>query len=305
MYRLGIVDFDSSHCVEFTRRFNHVGMDAEQVVEGARVVLGYPGTSLMFPERIAEHLPQIQACGVELVNDPREMIGRIDAVLVLSICGSAHRQHVEPFLKAGIPAFVDKPFAGNLDDAQAMFTLARESGVSLWSSSGMRFSNEILEFQQRTKLYGDLHGVLSYGPAKRADGNPGLLHYGIHATEILCTLMGPGCQTVTAQHVAGADVVCGAWADGRLATLRGLRTGSTAYGFTAFCQHGVISQSTSAQYSYRNLCTQIVETLRTGRPPVTPEQTFEVIAFALAALESEQSGGAKISLKTYRSMPEN
>lgn len=299
MYRLGIIDFDSSHCVEFTRRFNHVGMDADQVVEGARVVLGWPGSSLMFPERIAEHLPQVRASGVELVNDPSEMIGQIDAVLILSICGSAHLERVTPFLKAGIPAFVDKPFACSLEDAQAMFTLARESGVSLWSASGMRFASEVLEFQQRTTLYGDLHGVLAYGPAKRAAGNPGLLHYGIHATEILCTLMGPGCQAVTAQHVAGADVVCGEWADGRLATLRGARTGSTAYGFTAFCQHGVIPQPASARFSYRNLCANIVETLRTGTLPVTPQQTLEIIGFALAALDSEQADGARIRLQNH------
>ncbi len=297
MYRLGIIDFDSSHCVEFTRRFNHVGMDADQVVEGARVVLGCPGSSLMFPERIPEHVPYVQACGVQLVNDPLEMLGRIDAVLVLSICGAAHLERVTPFLRAGVPAFVDKPFACSLEDAQAMYTLARESGVSLWSSSGMRFASEILDFQQRSKLYGELHGVLTYGPAKRVDGNPGLLHYGIHTTEMLCTLMGPGCQSVTTQHVAGADVVCGEWADGRLATLRGLRAGSTAYGFTAFCQHGVIPQPTSARFSYRNLCANIVETLRTGKSPVTPEQTLEVIGFALAALESEQAGGAKVYLR--------
>ena len=298
MYRIGIIDFDSSHCVEFTRRFNHVGMDADQVVEGARVVLGCPGKSLMFPERIPEHLPLVQACGVELVSDPLDMLGRIDAVLVLSICGAAHLERVAPFLRAGIPAFVDKPFACTLDDAHAMFRLARESGVSLWSASGMRFAEEILDFQQRLALYGELHGVLAYGPAKRAASNPGLLHYGIHATEMLCTLMGPGCLTVTAKHVAGADIVCGEWADGRLATLRGARTGSTAYGFTAFCQQGVIPQPASARFSYRNLCAHIVETLRTGQPPVTPEQTLEVLGFALAALDSEQSGGKQIHLKS-------
>ena len=35
MLRLGIVDFDSSHSVEFTRRFNHAGVDADQRVDGA------------------------------------------------------------------------------------------------------------------------------------------------------------------------------------------------------------------------------------------------------------------------------
>jgi hypothetical protein len=195
-----------------------------------------------------------------------------------------------------VPAFVDKPFACSLADAQAMFDLAEAAGVSLWSSSGMRFAAEILTFQQHSQTWGDLHGVMTYGPAKREAGNPGLLHYGIHATEMMCALMGTGCQAVTTQHVAGADVVCGEWTNGRLATLRGIHTGSTAYGFTAFCQHAIIPQPTSARFSYRNLCTQIVETLRTGRPPVTRQQTMEVIGFALAALESEQSGRQRVHL---------
>lgn len=296
MYRLGIVDFDSSHCVEFSRRFNRVGMDADQTVEGACVVLGCPGTSQMFPQRILEHIPDVQASGVELVQQPAEMIGRIDAALILSICGSAHRQHVEQFLQAGIPVFVDKPFACSLEDGQAMFAMAQECGTLLWSSSGMRFATEVQDFQAKAKLYGEVHGVFCYGPAKRVTGNPGLLHYGIHSIEVLCTLMGPGCQAITAQHVDGADIVCGEWHDGRLATLRGQRVGSTAYGFTAFCQNGVIQEPISARYSYRNLCQQIVETLRTGRPPVTPAQTLEVIGFALAALESENARGRRIPL---------
>lgn len=296
MYRLGVVDFDSSHCVEFTRRFNHVGMDSDQTVDGARVVLAWPGSSHMFPERIAQHQPQVVDSGVELVARPDEMVGQIDAVLILSICGAAHLERVAPFLEAGIPAFVDKPFACDLNDAQAMFQLAQQKQVSLWSSSGMRFTPEVMEFSSQESTLGRLLGVVSHGPAKRAEGNPGLLHYGIHATEVLCTLMGPGCQAVTAIHSAGADIVTGEWSDGRLGTVRGQREGSTAYGFIAYCENGVIPRSVSARYSYRNLCRQIVETLKSGRPPIEPRQTLEVIGFCQAALESEQSGGCRVPL---------
>jgi virulence factor len=303
MYRLGIVDFDSSHCVEFTRRFNHVGMDADQIVEGARVTLGCPGTSLMSPERVPLFTQQMRAIGIELVEQPEEMIGRVDAVLVLSVCGAPHLERVSPFLKAGIPAFVDKPMACNLADATAMYLLAQQHNVSLWSSSGMRFATEILDFPKQEKIYGKLSGAMAYGPAKRAPGNPGLLHYGIHAIEILCTLMGPGCQSVTAIHTASTDVVTAIWKDGRLGTVRGLRDGSTAYGFTAFCEHGVIPQAVSARYSYRNLCQNIVQTLQLKVPPVTSLQTLEVIAFALAALQSEQSGGQMMEIEKLLQKP--
>jgi len=70
MLRLGIVDFDSSHCVEFTRRINGIGVPSDQQVEGARVVLGWPGTSEMAPQRIEGFQPEIAALDVELVEDP-------------------------------------------------------------------------------------------------------------------------------------------------------------------------------------------------------------------------------------------
>ena len=52
MIRLGILDFDTSHCVEFTKRLNHVGIAKDQCVEGAKVVVGCPGKSKLSPERI-------------------------------------------------------------------------------------------------------------------------------------------------------------------------------------------------------------------------------------------------------------
>ena len=90
MLRLGIVDFDSSHCVEFTRRINGIGVPVDQCVTGARVVLGWPGTSEMAPERIERFRPEIESLNVDLVDDPADMIGQVDAALVLSLSGTPH-----------------------------------------------------------------------------------------------------------------------------------------------------------------------------------------------------------------------
>ncbi len=49
MIRLGIVDFDTSHVVEFTKRINHKGIDKDQWVDGAEVVFGCPGESQLAP----------------------------------------------------------------------------------------------------------------------------------------------------------------------------------------------------------------------------------------------------------------
>ena len=302
MLRLGIVDFDSSHSIEFVRRFNHAGVDARQHVHGARVVAGCPGSSDMSPERVPLHTRQIEACGVDLCEDPRDMIGQIDAVLVLSLCGAVHRERVRPFLEAGIPAYVDKPFACCVDDAKDMIQRARDSGVTLFNSSAIRFADDVIEFQQQHERFRPVNGAITWGPAKRAEGNPGLFHYGIHATEMLFALMGAGCERVQTTFTDAAEVVTGQWPAGpnaaanRIGTIRGNRSGSTAYGFTAFCEHGVITRSVSTVNCYRNLCREIVRTFGSGTPSVPVEESLEVVQFVCASLESEQSNGQPVSL---------
>ncbi len=296
MWRLGIVDFDSSHCVEFSRRMNHAGLDRDQFVEGARVVAACSTESLMSPERIPGHRAELEAIGIPIVEQPADMLGQIDAVLILSICGAAHLSRVRPFLEAGIPAFVDKPFACSLPDALEMVRLAEQHNVLMMSSSGMRFADEVLLIERHKAALGDVHGVVTFGPAKRADGNPGLFHYGIHAVEMLLHLMGPGCQSVRTTCSDGAEVITGQWSDGRIGTVRGNRQGSTAYGYVAFCERGVMPQLVSTQNSYRNLLRAFVQSLDSRTPAVPLSSSVEVVRFILASLRSEQSAGSEVRL---------
>ncbi len=296
MIRLGIVDFDTSHAVEFTRRFNHVGVTPDQYVTGARVVMGYPGTSLMAPQRIEQFRPQVAACGVELVDDPASMLGKIDAVLITSLCGAAHLNRARMFLEAGVPTFIDKPFTTNWADAQALVDLSIQYKTLLWHASAMRFTQEIAELQTSLQRIGPLHGVLSFGPAWHGVGNPGLLHYGIHAAEQLFALMGPGCVGLSTLSTSETDVITGQWRDHRIGTLRGGRRGHTAYGVTLFAEQGVLHCLVSTQFAYRNLCQAISDAFTTGHAPVPLTETLEVMQFLLAANASAEQAGAPVEL---------
>lgn len=296
MLRLGIVDFDSSHSVEFARRMNRVGVSRDQCIDGARVVMGVPGTSVMSPERIPKHARAIEDCGVELVDSPERLLGEVDGVLVLSVCGESHLKSARPFLEAGLPTFVDKPFASSWVDVQEIANLAKQHGGLLWSSSALRFAEEVQNLQEKESQLGGLKGLVSFGPAIRAEGNPGLLHYGIHAAEVLFALMGPGCDRVSCISKSETELVTARFADGRLATLRGTRTGSSAYGFTAFFEHGVMHELVSTRFAYRNLCRAIVDSFKTKKPAVALDETLELMRFLFAANESGEADGQWISL---------
>lgn len=296
MLRLGVVDFDSSHCVEFTRRINHVGVDREQFVEGARVEGAWRGDSQMAPERIPGFEAEMRGIGVEFVDRMEDLFDRVDAVLILSLCGAAHLPRARPFLEAGIPTFVDKPFTCSVSDAREIIRLANENDTLILNASGLRFSEQALRIRQNEHQFGRTVGAVTYGPSKRADGNPGLFHYGIHSVELLFELLGTGCESVTAVASDGGEVVTGRWSDGRIGTVRGNREGATPYGFVAFCENTVVSENVSTRFAYRNLCQAIVASVKSGVPAVRHESSLQVVQFIEAALQSEQQDGASILL---------
>lgn len=295
MIRLGLVDFDTSHAVEFTKRINHVDIAEDQWVEGAKVVAGVPGTSQISPERIPEYTAKIKEYGVPLFDDPSELFGKIDAVLIESVDGSVHRERALPFLERGIPTYVDKPFACSLADAKAMFEVATRKHIPLMSSSSLRYAPEVVE-AKKASAANKLEGVATYGPAPTHPRNPGLFHYGIHPVEMLFTLMGAGCRRLTCLSQPGGEVVTGVWDGGRVASVRGIREGAQAYGFTLFGAKGVETKGVSTQYIYRELLKEIIGMFQDKELPIDPRETLEIVAFIEAARRSAESDGAPVDI---------
>lgn len=290
MIKLGILDFDTSHVVEFTRRLNHVGIAESQWVEGAKVVIGCPGESKIMPERIPGYVAEIKKMGVPLVEKPEEMIGKVDGMLIESQEGGVHWDRARPFLEAGIPCFVDKPFTCSTDHARKIVDLAAKKKVAVFSSSSLRYAPELVQYVADTK-HGKILGTFAYGPASEHERNPGLFHYGIHAVEILYTLMGSGCERVTCNYDQGAEVVTGHWKDGRIASVRGIRSGKSSYGAVAFAEQGAQAVPIGTAFIYRELLKKIVDMFQTGKPPLDPMVPLEIVAFIEAARKSAMNHG--------------
>jgi hypothetical protein len=295
MIKLGILDFDTSHCVEFTKRLNHIeGTPKEQFVEGAQVVVGCPGESKLSPERIEGFAAQMKKWGVPLVEKPTDMIGKVDGMLIEAVDGTVHYERAKPFLDAGIPCFIDKPFTCSTTDAKKILDLSEKKKAPVFSSSSLRYAPEVVEFATDTRP-GKLIGCVVYGPAPLSpipERNAGLYHYGIHPVEVLYTLMGPGCKRVSNVSEKGVDVVTGHWSDGRVATLRGIRQGASGYGFTAFSEKGIKAVTVGTSFIYRELLKQVVEFFKSGKSPVPPSTMVEIMAFIEAANKSGANHGA-------------
>jgi virulence factor len=290
MLKFGILDFDTSHAVEFTKRLNHRDIDKDQWVDGGQVVIGCPGESKLAPDKIPEYTKAMQKLEVPLVEKPADMIGKVDVMLIEAVDGSVHYERAKPFLEAGVPCFVDKPFTCSVADARKIVELAAKKKLPLFSSSSLRFAPELVAYQNDAK-HGKVLGAVAWGPAFQHERNPGLFHYGIHEVEVLYTLMGPGCESVTCVSDKDVDVVTGHWKDGRVATVRGTRSGVGAYGAVVFAEKATQPLAIGTKYIYRELLTKIVETYTSGKPPIDVAVTVEIVAFIEAAWKSANNHG--------------
>ena len=143
---------------------------------------------------------------------------------------------------------------------------------------------------------GDVLGCDAYGPCHLEEHHPDLFWYGIHGVETLFTIMGTGCQTVSRTQTEGTDLVVGVWKDGRVGTFRGIREGHADYGATVFGSKGI---APSGGYGgYEPLVVEIVKFFKTGKPPVSADETIEIFAFMEAADESKRQGGKPVTIES-------
>lgn len=137
-------------------------------------------------------------------------------------------------------------------------------------------------------------GCDAYGPYKLSPPIPDLYWYGIHTAEMLFTVMGTGCKSVTRTSADGADVIVGVWHDGRVGVFRGNSKGRADFGVVVFGQKTITP--IAAASSYENLLVEIAKFFKTGQPPVSAADTLEIVAFLEAAQESKLQNGATIEL---------
>lgn len=294
--RAGVIGLDTSHAPAFAELFN--GPDATGDLAGVKVVAAFPGGSPDLPasaDRVEGYTKKYRELGIEIVPSIDELLKKVDVVLLESVDGRPHLQQVIPVLKAGKPVFIDKPVAGSLADAIAIYALAKELNVPCFSSSSLRFSKGIIGMRSDDKV-GKVLGCEARGPCTLEPHHPDLYWYGIHGVEILFTIMGTGCEAVSRVQTDGTEFVVGRWADGRIGTFRGLRDGAHGYGATVYGDKG-ISQS-GGYDGYAPLAVEIVKFFKTGQPPMSPEETLEIYAFMEAADESKRQGGKPVTIES-------
>src|SRR4051812_10214711 len=134
--KVGVLGLDNYQAVAFTQLFHDP--QAAGDLAGIRVVAAFPAGSPDIEESVRE-LPKwqkdIQTYGVKIVDSVEALLGQVDAVMIMSIDGRAHREQARAVIFAGKPLYIGRPMVASLEDAVAVFKLAKEKNVPVFSCS--------------------------------------------------------------------------------------------------------------------------------------------------------------------------
>jgi hypothetical protein len=291
---IGIIGLDTSHSPAFTRIINNPD---DPLTADFKVTSAYPYGSRdleVSSSRIPGITETMRELGIEIVDSIDELIDQVDYILLETNDGHPRLEQTIKVMESGKRLFIDKPVAGSLKDTIAVYEASKRYNVPTFSSSSLRYITSAHEIRYENKI-GDVIGCDAYSSAGREPSHPDFFWYGIHGVEIIFTVMGTGCKSVTRTETDSTDIAVGEWDDGRLATFRGVRDGRGGIGGIAYGSEEILTLGPSQ--GYQPLVHAALEFFRTDVPPVSAEETIEIYAFMEAADESKRQGGAPVTLE--------
>jgi len=290
--RLGIIGTDTSHAGAFTKNLNDTTNPDH--IAGAHVVAAYRGGSPDIHEsasRVDKYAADLKdKWGVKIVEKISDLCPLVDGLLLESVDGRPHLQQFREAAECGKPVFIDKPLASTLEDAIAIDELAKEKHVAWFSSSSLRYGDiESLKTP-------DAIGAMVWGPGPLEEHHKlEMTWYGIHAVEMIYTLLGPGCIEVSGTKTTDEDVIVGRWKDGRLGTVH-LQRPYGKFGAVVFLKKNKLQSTPDIPVNYVPLVKEIVGFMQTKKSPVPNDVTLEIFAFMDAAQRSEAANGKAMPL---------
>jgi predicted dehydrogenase len=211
-------------------------------------------------------------------------MGQIDALIIDHRHARYHVEAAVPFVEAGIPTFVDKPYCYRVRNGLRLIEIAEANGtpITSMSSAAVNPMMDDVVAQVAAMDPDDIRSIVITGPADITSKYGGIFFYGIHTVERLFRIFGDEVEAVRATRNAGRFTFQFKFANGHIAThipVRGwdLYLG-TGKGMTQVKPRFEVDNGTDYMYSL------MIKMFQTGEKPRSHESLIPPIA-ALEAME--------------------
>lgn len=273
--RMGIIGAENSHTAAIAKTIN-----VDKKVRGIQVTHLW-GETRAFAKAAAEAgaIPTI-------VKNPLDMLGEIDGIMVDHRDGKYHLAAVTPFIKAGIPCFVDKPMSTSTAEAKRFLALRRKHKVAVTTFSSVPRQECVKSIQQTLKKLGPLKSVHLCGPGSHRSKYSGIFFYGIHVVDLMVELLGCRVQAVQAAVNGDACTMLCHYPDSLTATLA-VAPGIKGWTINAIGENGPVQLPvTVGPHGHLGTARTIAAMFRSGKEPYSDERMLAPIAVLEAARAS-------------------
>lgn len=268
---IGIIGAENSHATGFGKMFN-----IEKKFPGVEVKYIW-GETEEFAKKAMKNgnIPN-------MVKDPKEMLNKIDALIVDHRHPRYHLEAAMPFVKAGIPAFIDKPFCYRLAEGKEFLAMARKYGTPVTSYSTIAHSEETFDIKKQVEEMGDIDNVVRYGPVELNSKYGGVFFYGVHILQPVLFIFGEDVEKVKITKDGNKGSASLVFKSGLFATLIFKRKG---HGWNTYVEteEGIkeLKSRVEEPNPGKNYA-DMVEMFRTGKEP----RSYESILHCVAVLEA-------------------
>lgn len=164
-----------------------------------------------------------------------DMIGQVDAVLLARDDAYNHLQYAEPFLRQGIPIYIDKPIALSINDLDRLYALEQYSG-QIFTCSALRYSKQLALTTADRQSLGPIKQISAFTPKSWSK-------YAVHIIEPVLNMLSEGDEivemTAPACHISdgsGSLAVC--WSSGIQTNFFALGNGQSPISIRVFGTSG-------------------------------------------------------------------
>ena len=216
-----------------------------------------------------------------------ELCEKSDNILILAPANpETHLKYAQIALSYGKTTYIDKTFAPDLQTAKEIFAIAEKYGTKIFTSSALRYAEEIAE-------YTDVKNVMIKG------GGRSLEEYIIHQIEMAVKLTkGEQAKLAHVFHSTKQSTIVLEYA-GRTVTLSYSNSG---WGFSvdvetdkANCEYKNVEKGTE----FYRLVESIVKFFETNEEPFDKKETLAVLAIRDAIMKGISNGEKTIPVENY------
>ena len=272
--KIGIIGAENSHTAAISKTLN-----IDTAVKGVEVSMLWGET-----EEFAQAAAQEGAVW-QTVQHPREMLGKVDAIVVDHRHAKHHLKAATPFIKAGVPTFIDKPFCYRAKEGIEFLRLARAHGTPVTSFGLLPEQKSFERFVGKIRELNPVTSGATYGPCDLKSPYGGVFFYGIHQVEMVLYAFGFDVKEVIVT-VNGANAVAQClYPDGLTVSIHLFSENYEGFSMSASGEEGVISAPiTFDKNMFLTGIKRFVDLFKTGQEPLSYEKILKPV-FVLEAMQ--------------------